>query len=160
MNDSLSIDLDSDLNVTTPTSIHMDFDFNSEFEVLICIKLGYIFESYDFGRCVFKVYEFKKSDILTHDILAFYNNYCHVLTHAVNKDIILSNEKLNSEFAYCIDNSIVGISNDLSNTVLNSNFSILSFTYCIFLINSHSNTFSQYLTNDDVYVFFHNLTIK
>lgn len=103
---------------------------------------------------MFKVYEFKKSDILIHDILAFYNNYCHVLTHAVNKDVVLSKDKLNSKFAYCIDNSIVGISNDLSNTVLNSNFSILSFTYCIFLINSHSNTFSQYLTNDMYMSFF------
>ena len=160
LNDSLSIDLDSDLNVTTPTSIYMDFDFNNEFEVLICIKLGYIFESYDLDRCVFKVYEFKKSNILTHDILAFYNNYCHVLTHAVNKDIILSNDKLNSEFAYCIDNSIVGIANDLSKNVSNSYFSILSFTSRIFLINSYSNIFSQYFSNNDVYVFFHNLTIK
>ena len=160
LNDSLSIDLDSDLNVTTPTSIYMDFDFNNEFEVLICIKLGYIFESYDFGRCVFKVYEFKKSDILIHDILAFYNNYCHVLTHAVNKDVVLSKDKLNSKFAYCIDNSIVGIANDLSKNVSNSYFSILSFTSRIFLINSYSNIFSQYFSNNDVYVFFHNLTIK
>lgn len=160
LNDSLSIDLDSDLNVTTPTSIYMDFDFNNEFEVLICIKLGYIFESYDLDRCVFKFYEFKKFNILIHDILAFYNNFCHVLTHAVNKDIILSNDKLNSEFAYCIDNSIVGFANDLSKNVSNSYFSILSFTSRIFLINSYSNIFSQYFSNNGVYVFFHNLTIK
>lgn len=160
VNDSLSIDLDSDLNVTTPAPIYIDSDFNIEYEALICIKLGCIFESYDLDRCVFKFYEFKKFNILTHDLLAFYNNFCHVLTHAVNKDVVLSKDKLNSKFAYCIDNSIVGISNDLSNTVLNSNFSILCFTSCIFLINSYSNIFSQYFSNNDVYVFFHNLTIK
>lgn len=151
MNDALGIDSDFGLNETTGSSVYIFNDFVTEYEVFNCIKLDESFEFRDFSRS-FRLYEFKEFNILTHDILKFYNKYCHVLTHIVNEDIILGNDKLNSKFAYCIDNSIVGNANNLSNKILDSNFKILNYTFLSFPASEYF--FKNLDLNSCVYNFF------
>lgn len=59
--------------------------------------------------------------ILTHEDFIFYNDYCYILTHDVDKNIILSNDKLNTKFAFSINNSIIASENCFLINFLNSN---------------------------------------
>lgn len=59
--------------------------------------------------------------ILAHEDFIFYNDYCYILTHDVDKNIILSNDKLNTKFAFSINNSIMASGNCFLINFLNSN---------------------------------------
>ena len=85
----------------------------------------------DFNSNLSKFEGIDKFKILTHDDLIFYNDYCHILTHAVDKNIIVSTDKLHTKFAFSIDNLIVGSANAFIYTIFNPNFSnfyLLSFS--------------------------------
>ena len=77
----------------------------------------------DFNSNLSKFEGIDKFKILTHDDLIFYNDYCHILTHAVDKNIIVSTDKLHTKFAFSIDNLIVGSANAFIYTIFNPNFS-------------------------------------
>lgn len=77
----------------------------------------------DFNSNLSKFEDIDKFKILTHDDLIFYNDYCHILTHVVDKNIIISCDKLHTKFAFSIDNLIVGSANTFIYAILNPNFS-------------------------------------
>ena len=85
----------------------------------------------DFESNLFKFEDIDKFKILTHDDLVFYNDYCHILTHDVDKNIIISCDKLHTKFAFSIDNLIVGSGKAFTYAIFNpifSNFYLLSFS--------------------------------
>lgn len=85
----------------------------------------------DFNFNLSKFEGIDKFKILTHDDLIFYNGYCHILTHVVDKNIIVSTDKLHTKFAFSIDNLIVGSANAFIYAIFNPNFSnfyLLSFS--------------------------------
>ncbi len=95
-----------------------------------CMELNSIFETIDFGEGLSKFKdEIDKFKVLTHDDLIFYNEYYHILTHDVEKNIVLSDDKLHTKFMFSIDNSIVGSADcfiyGISNSIF-SNFNLLS----------------------------------
>ena len=156
LNHTLSDHFGYSLNNTAYVSFHIFNNFLNNYEVFICMKLDAIFKTKDFSRCIFKFYEYKEFNIITHDVLAFYNDYCYVLTHAVNEDIIQCSDKLNTNAAFSIDNSIVGLSNNLSTHVFYSNL-ILIFNSMSFFQNLSTSTeylFKNFYLNECVYSFF------
>lgn len=98
LNDTLSDDSEYNLNTTIPASYHIFTDFLIKYEVFIFMKLDATIKSMDLDRCIFKFNEFEEFDKITHDFLTFYNDYCNVLIHAVNENIIICSDKLNSKF--------------------------------------------------------------
>lgn len=85
----------------------------------------------DFESNLFKFEDIDKFKILTHDDIIFYNDYCHILTHVVDKNIIISCDKLHTKFAFSIDNLIVGSEKAFTYAIFNPNFSnfyLLSFS--------------------------------
>ena len=77
----------------------------------------------DFNSNLSKFEDIDKFKILTHDDLIFYNDYCHILTHLLDKNIIISYDKLHTKFAFSIDNLIVGSADAFIYAILNPNFS-------------------------------------
>ncbi len=150
LDDSLNNISFSNLNGTAIESYHFYGDFLSNYEVSIWMKFESILQSSEYEGCEFKFDIFEEHDIFTHDFLIFYNHYCHILTHDLNKNVILCNDKLNSRFVFCIDNSILGNANNLYYNNLyftKINFKLLSF--------SLSNYFSfNFYLNESVYIFF------
>ena len=95
-----------------------------------CMELDSIFETIDFGEGLSKFKdEIDKFKVLTHDDLIFYNEYYHILTHDVEKNMLLSDDKLLTKFVFSIDNSIVGSADGfiygISNSIF-SNFNLFS----------------------------------
>ena len=138
-----SLNSPDDLNYTGYISCHKVDNFLSDGDISIRMISEFDFETYDLSRCELKFDEFNPYDLLLHDILIFINHNAHVLVHAVNKDISFCNDKLNSKFVFCIDNSIVGSANI-------SNLLVISFS---------PQSFSQYFStsfysNECVYDFF------
>lgn len=138
-----SLNSTGDLNYTEFISCHIVDNFLSDAEISICMILENEFNEDDLSCCGFKLEKFDENNILTHDILIFNNIPANVLVHAVNKNTLLCNDKLNSKFVFCIDNSIVGSANI-------SNLLVISFS---------PQSFSQYFStsfysNECVYDFF------
>ena len=130
LNETLNNDAGLDFNNYLIVSSHIFNDFLTDYEVFICMELGSCFKTIDFGESLseFKQ-EIDKFKALTHDDLIFYNDYYHILTHDVEKSIVLSNDKLHTKFAFSINNSIVGSAGRIVvgaegfiNNILNSNF--------------------------------------
>ena len=120
INETLNYDTDLDLN----KSIVSFYIFNNLFndnDVNI-MKMDFNFKVLNFTSTLSKFKEINKFKVLTHEDLIFYNNYYHILTHGVEKNMILS-DKLHTKFAFSIDNSIVGSANDVMYHILNSYFS-------------------------------------
>ena len=119
-----TLDNDTRLNLNNSKSVHIYNDFLSDYEVLICMELDSSFKTIDFGESLseFKQ-EIDKFKVLTHDDLIFYNGYCYILTHDVEKSIVLSNDKLHTKFVFSINNCIVGSADSFIYNILNPNFS-------------------------------------
>ena len=78
LHDSLDNSPHSNLTHATIGSYHITYHFINDYEILCCMNLDFI-DAYD-SECEFKIDEFEGHDFITHEILIFYNNYCHVLT--------------------------------------------------------------------------------
>ena len=119
----------SDLNNPILGSFHIsNMLFVNEF--ICCMELDSSLEAIDFSEGLSKFKdEIDKFKVLTHDDLIFYNEYYHILTHDVEKNIVLSDDKLHTKFMFSIDNSIVGSADcfiyGISNSIF-SNFNLLS----------------------------------
>lgn len=111
-----------ELNNSIVVSVHIpDNLFLNEFYGYT--EIDSIFETMNFSEGLSKFKEdIDKFKILTHDDLIFYNEYCHILTHDVEKNIVLSDDKLHTKFMFSIDNSIVGSVDSFIYSILNSNF--------------------------------------
>ncbi len=150
LDDSLDNISFSNLSGTVIESYHLYSYFLSNYEVPIWIKFESSLQSSEYKRCEFKFDIFEEYDIFTHDFLIFYNHYCHILTHAVNQNVILCNDKLNSRFVFCIDNSILGNANNLYYT--NPYFTTIYLKFHSFLLSNYF-LYNFYL-NESVYIFF------
>ena len=126
-----TLDNDTRLNLNSIGLVHIFKDFFTDYEVFICMELDISFKTIDFGESLseFK-HKIDKFKALIHDDLIFYNGYCHILTHDVEKSIVISNDKLHTKFAFSIDNSIVGSADGIVASadsfiynILNPNFS-------------------------------------
>lgn len=137
-------------NGTVIESYHLYSNFLSNNELSIWMKFESTLQSSEYEECEFKFDIFEEYNIFTHDFLIFYNHYCHILTHAVNENVILSNDKLNSRFVFCIDNSILGKANNLYYT--NPYFTPINFKSLSFLPSNYF-LYNFYL-NESVYIFF------
>ena len=150
LGDSLDNNFFSNLSGTAIESYHLSGNFLSNYEVSIWMKFESSLQSSEYEGRAFKFDIFEGYDIFTHDFLIFHNNYCNVLTHVVNKNVILCNDKLNSRFVFCIDNSILGNANNLHYN--NPYFTTINFTSLLF---SPSNYFFyNFYLNGFVYSFF------
>ena len=150
LDDSLDNISFSNSNGTAIESYHLLSDFSNDYEVFIWMKFDSILRSSEYEGCEFKFDIFEEYDIFTHDFLIFYNHYCHILTHAVNKNVILCNDKLNSRFVFCIDNSILGNANNLYYN--NPYFTTINFQSLSFLPSNYF-LYNFYLKGS-VYSFF------
>ena len=133
LNHTLSDHFVYSLNNTAYVSFHIFNNFLNNYEVFICMKLDAIFKTKDFSRCIFKFYEYKEFE-----------------------DIIQCSDKLNTNAAFSIDNSIVGLANNLSTHVFYSNL-ILIFNSMSFFQNLSTSTeylFKNFYLNECVYSFF------
>lgn len=151
LHESLYNSSNSNLTHATIESYHIAYHFINDYEVLSCMKLDSI-DAYDLSECEFKFDVFEGHDFITHEILIFYNNYCHVLTHAVNKNIILCDDKLNSGFVFCIDNSVLGSASNTYNNGIYSNLSFINYFSLSFSTSKH--LLYDFYLNGCVYNFF------
>ena len=119
-----ALDNDTRLNLNSIGLVHIFKDFFTDYEVFICMELDISFKTIDFGESLseFK-HKIDKFKALIHDDLIFYNGYCHILTHDVEKSIVLSNDKLHTKFVFSINNCIVGSADRFIYNILNPNFS-------------------------------------
>ena len=63
-----------------------------------------------------------KFKILAHEDLIYHNDFCNFITHEVDQNIVMSNDKLHTGFVFSIDNSIEGNAASFIHEILNSNF--------------------------------------
>ncbi len=124
INETLSNDTNLDLNNSAILSFNHIFNglFN-EYEIFIYLNLDLSHKNIDFASNLSQFDAIDKFKILTHEDLIFHNVYCNFMTHDVDKNIFISNDKLHSEFAFSIDNSIVGSADSLIYEISNPNFS-------------------------------------
>ncbi len=142
INETLSNNTNLDLNNSIIVSfnfIYNDFFFK-EHEIFIYMNIDSSHKTLDFASNLSKHDDIDKFKILTHEDLIFYNFYCNFLTHDVDKNIFISNDKLHSKFVFSIDNSIVDSTGSFIYYILNPNFSN------IFLVSlPYFQTFSNFV---------------
>ena len=123
INETFDNDMGNDLNTSIVFHVYTFNYFFNDLEVFISMKLDLNFETIDFSYNLSKFKEIDKFKVLTHEDLIFYNNYYNILTHDVEKNIVLSDDKLHTKFMFSIDNSIVGSADCFIYNFLDSNFS-------------------------------------
>ncbi|MBQ9025575.1 MAG: hypothetical protein IJ104_04250 [Methanobrevibacter sp.] len=120
-----TLDNDTDLefnNITITVSIHIFNNFFSKHDVFICMNLDSSFKTMDFSHNLSKFKQIDKFNVLTYDLI-FYNDYCNFLIHDVDVDMLISSDKLHTDYAFSIDNSIIGSNSNSIYNILSSNFS-------------------------------------
>lgn len=122
INETLENGTNFDLN-NSIISFNYNFDFLKEHEIFIFMNIDLNHKIIDFAPNLSKFEDIDKFKILTHEDLIFYNDYYHILTHVVDKNIIISCDKLHTKFAFSIDNLIVGSADAFIYAILNPNFS-------------------------------------
>lgn len=160
INQTLTNNTNFDLN-NPIVSYHIFNDFPNEYEVFICMNIDSSHKTIGSASILSGFDGIDKFKILTHDDLIFYNHYFHILTHDVEKNIIIiDNDKLHNKFVFSIDNSIAGSADSFIYDILNPNFSNF-YLFSMFSFQTFSNFVQIFINiNYHEYSFFPSKTIE
>ena len=122
INETLSNDKNLDLNNSVIPSFNYIFNDFKEYEIFIYLNFDLNHKIIGFASYLSQFDGIDKFKILAHEDLIYHNDFCNFMTHDVNQNIVMSNDKLHTGFAFSIDNSIVGSAASFKYEILNPNF--------------------------------------
>lgn len=142
LNETYSEDIILD-STSNDTAVGNNFSYIYNFDAFLLMDIMMehnVVEPVDFSDNVFKFVEFKDLHLLNHGILIFTPN--DYLYHEISEIIVICSNKTNGNYAYCIDNSIVG--SDLTIIFIPKSFFITSYSISIQFINIYQAFFPNY----------------